>query len=319
MSAQDNAKSQEVRNFLVTRRAKVTPEQTALQHFGGKRRVPGLRREEVAILAGVSVDYYTRLEKGNLAGTSESILNAISNALQLNEAERLYLFDLARAANAASPDARRARVAQRPTRLKVRDTVQQILAGMTHTPAFVRNGRLDILAANLLGRALYAPVFDSPTRTSVQTPPNLARFRFLDPAARDFYPDFDASAGNNVHLMRAEAGRNPHDKGFTDLIGELCTRSEDFRVRWASHDVRLHHGGSKQFHHPVVGDLTLNFDAFELSAEPGLALTVFTAPADSPSAERLTLLASWAVSQAAERTVDDATTDIASRSAPRKD
>ncbi|BCJ69426.1 helix-turn-helix transcriptional regulator [Polymorphospora rubra] len=297
MSPQRTARSQEVRNFLVTRRAKVTPEQTGLPQYGGTRRVPGLRREEVAMLAGVSVDYYTRLEKGNIAGASENILDAICTALQLDEAERVYLFDLARAANAANPDTRRSRPVGRPVRLNVRAGVQQILDGMAQTPAFIRNGRLDIVATNVLGRALYAPIFDSPTRTSANALPNLARFRFLDPAARDFYPDFNASAGSNVQLLRAEGARNPHDKGFTDLIGELCTRSEDFRIRWASHDVRLHHNGIKLFHHPIVGELRLHFEAFDLPADPGLTLTALSAPADSPAADGLKLLASWALSQ----------------------
>jgi transcriptional regulator with XRE-family HTH domain len=280
----------------MTRRAKITPGQAGLPLYGGNRRVPGLRREEVALLAGLSIDYYTRLEKGSLAGASESVLDAICGALQLDEAERTYLFDLAREANASSPSARR-RSVTRPVKTNVRPAVQQILDGMTGTPAFVRNGRLDIVASNLLGRALYAPLFDSPTRASTQALPNMARFRFLDPAAREFYPDFDESSGSNVQLLRLEGARNPHDKGFTDLIGELSTRSEAFRVLWAAHDVRLHHSGTKHFQHPVVGELCLHFEAFELPGDSGLALTALSAPVDSDSAERLGLLASWALTQ----------------------
>jgi transcriptional regulator with XRE-family HTH domain len=288
-----NAKSTEARDFLVTRRAKITPEQAGLSHYGGNRRVPGLRREEAAMLAGVSADYYTRLEKGNLASASDSVLDAIANALQLDEAERTYLFDLARAANASGRPG--TRTGQRRHRShQVRPTVQQILDNMTSTPAFVRNGRLDILGTNLLGRALYSPVFDSPTRTSEVSPPNIARFRFLDPAARDFFPDFDESAGTSIQLLRAEAGRDPHDRSLTDLIGELCTRSDDFRTRWAAHDVRLHRSGAKRFRHPVVGELTLGFEAMELSADSGLTLTAYTAEPSSPSADALQLLASWA-------------------------
>src|SRR3954454_22166977 len=283
----------DVRDFLVTRRGRITPQQAGLSHYGGNRRVPGLRREEAAMLAGVSADYYTRLEKGNLAGASDSVLDAIANALQLDEAERTYLFDLARAANASGRP--RDRTGQRRRRShQGRTTVQQILDNMTSTPAFVRNGRLDILGTNLLGRALYSPVFDSPTRTSEVSPPNIARFRFLDPAAREFFPDFDESAGTSVQLLRAEAGRDPHDRSLTDLIGELCTRSDDFRARWAAHDVRLHRSGSKKFRHPVVGELTLGFEAMELSADSGLTLTAYTAEPGSPSAQRLHLLATWA-------------------------
>lgn len=297
MGSQRDARNQEIRDFLVSRRAKVSPEQAGLQHFGGNRRVPGLRREEAAMLAGVSVDYYTRLEKGALAGASESVLDAICRALMLDEAERAYLYDLARGANAESPGARRVRPSVRRTDLKVRPAVQLILDGMTLTPTYVRNGRLDMVAANLLGRALYAPMFDSPTRTSEHAPPNMARFRFLDPAARHFYPDFDASADSPVQLLRRESARTPHAKAFTDLIGELCTRSDDFRVRWASHDVRLHHSGTKLFHHPVVGELRLLFESFDLPAEPGLTLTALSAPADTASADGLRLLASWATTE----------------------
>lgn len=270
-----SAKSTEARDFLVTRRAKITPDQAGLSHFGGNRRVPGLRREEVALLAGVS----------------DSVLDAVAGALRLDEAERVYLFDLARAANAAGRPhtGQRRRPAQR-----VRPVVQQIIDGMTNTVAFVRNGRLDILGANALGRALYSPVFDSPTRTSEVTPPNIARFGFLDPAARDFFPDYDESCHTSVAILRTEAGHNPHDRGLTDLIGELCTRSEDFRTRWAAHDVRLHRTGTKHFHHPVVGDLTLNFEAMQFTADAGLTLSAYTAEPGSPSAEALQLLASWA-------------------------
>ncbi len=297
MSPQRDVRNQEIRDFLVSRRAKVTPEQAGLQRFGGIRRVPGLRREEAAMLAGVSVDYYTRLEKGALTGASDGVLDAICRALMLDEAERAYLYDLARAVGAASPGAHRGHPAARRAEVKVRPAVQQILDGMTMIPAYIRNGRLDMIAANVLGRALYAPMFDSPTRTSGHAPPNMARFRFLDPAARDFYPDFDSSADSPVQLLRREGARSPYDKGFTDLIGELCTRSDDFRVRWASHDVRLHHNGTKIFHHPVVGELRLLFESFDLPAEPGLTLTALSAPADSASADGLALLASWATTE----------------------
>ncbi|MFL6123992.1 helix-turn-helix domain-containing protein, partial [Actinophytocola sp.] len=286
----------EARDFLVTRRAKITPDQAGLTIYGGNRRVPGLRREEVALLAGVSADYYTRLEKGNLAGVSDSVLDAVAGALQLDEAERVYLFDLARTANAAGRPHTGAPQRRRPQH-RVRPVVQQILDSMTTTAAFVRNGRLDILGTNLLGRALYSPVFDSPTRTSEHTPPNLARFGFLDPAARDYFPDHDKSCHTSVAILRTEAGRDPHNRDLTDLIGELCTRSADFRTRWAAHDVRLHRTGAKSFRHPAVGELTLNFEAMDLTADTGLTLTAYAAQPDSASAERLQLLASWAATE----------------------
>ncbi len=276
----------EVRDFLVTRRAKITPRQAGLTIYGGNRRVPGLRREEVAMLAGVSADYYTRLEKGNLSGVSDSVLEAIAGALQLDEAERLHLADLARAAS-TSP----ARAARRRTPQQIRPGIQHILGGMTDTPAFVRNGRLDVLATNALGRALYSPAFTSPGR-----PVNLARFRFLDPAARDFYPDFDDSAHTTVALLRTEAGRDPYNKDLTDLVGELSTRSEEFRALWAAHNVRLHRTGLKHFRHPAVGRLDLMFEAMALEADQGLTLTAYTAEPGTPSHDGLKLLASWAAS-----------------------
>ncbi|MFG2036571.1 helix-turn-helix transcriptional regulator [Dactylosporangium sp. NPDC048998] len=274
----------EVREFLASRRARITPDQAGLPQYGGTRRVQGLRRAEVALLAGVSPDYYTRLERGNLTGVSDGVLEAIAQALRLDEAERSHLHDLARAAN-SSPRTRR-----RPGRQQVRPAVQRLLDAMTDAPTFVRNGRLDILAANPLGRALYSPAFANPDR-----PVNLARFCFLDPAAADFYPDWDDAANTTVALLRTEAGRDPYDKALTDLVGELATRGEAFRSRWAAHNVRLHHTGVKHFHHPVVGLLSLGYEAMPLPADPGLTMTAYHAEPGSPSQDGLRLLASWAV------------------------
>ncbi len=272
----------EVREFLTSRRAKITPEQAGLQHFGGKRRVPGLRREEVAMLAGVSADYYTRVEKGNLSGVSESVLEAIANALQLDEAERAHLSDLARTANTNNPPAPRRRAQH------VRLSTQLLLDSMQLAPAFVRSGRLDIVASNALGRALYAPVFDDHRDV-----PNLARFCFFDERALNFYPDWNEAANTTVAILRTEAGKDPYDKSLSDLIGELATRSEAFRTRWAAHNVRLHRTGKKRFIHPEVGELDLMFDAMDLPADTGLTFTAYTAEPGSPAEERLRLLASW--------------------------
>jgi transcriptional regulator with XRE-family HTH domain len=280
----------DVRDFLVTRRGRITPEQAGLSFYGGNRRVPGLRREEVAMLAGVSADYYTRLEKGNLAGVSDGVLDAIAGALQLSEAERLHLYDLARTAN-TSP----ARAARRRPSPEVRPGIRLILNGMTDTPAFVRNGRLDILAVNPLGRALYSPVFAIPGR-----PANLARFQFLDPAAREFYPSFEDSARTTVELLRTEAGRDPFNPSLTGLIGELSTRSEEFRDLWAAHNVRLHRTGVKHFRHPVIGLLDLMFEAMALEADEGLTLTAYTAEPGTSSHDGLKLLASWAATHQRE-------------------
>ena len=272
----------EVRDFLASRRGRITPERAGLPAFGTNRRVPGLRREEVALLAGVSVDYYTRLERGNLNGVSESVLEAVAGALQLDEAERAHLLDLAHAANATRPSRRR------PGQQLVRPSVQRILDAMIGTPAYVRNGRRDILAANRLGYALYSEAYVDPAR-----PVNIARFVFLSPRARVFFLNWERAANDTVAILRTEAGRNPYDQGLTNLVGELSTRSEEFRTRWASHNVRLHRTGSKDIHHPVVGDLHLSFDAMDLPADPGQSVVVYSAEPGSASEDALSLLASW--------------------------
>jgi transcriptional regulator with XRE-family HTH domain len=290
----------EIREFLATRRARISPQQAGLATYG-RRRVPGLRREEVAVLAGVSTDYYAQLERGNLTGVSDSVLDAIARALQLDEAEHAHLHDLARAANTA-PHTRR-----RPApKHQIRPVVQRILDGMTALPAIVLNGRLDLLAANRLGRALYSPAYDGSAR-----PVNLARFTFLNPRATQLYPNWDDAANTTVAMLRSDAGRNPYDRRLSDLIGELSTRSETFRNRWAAHNVRLHRAGAKQFHHPVVGDLSLAYEVMQLTADTGLTLTAYSPEPDSPSHDRLALLASWAA------TMDQSELDETNYSADR--
>jgi transcriptional regulator with XRE-family HTH domain len=288
-----------MREFLTSRRAKITPERAGLRSYGGTRRVPGLRREEVALLAGVSVDYYTRLERGSAAGASESVLEGLARALQLDEAERSHLFDLARA---AQPTPRRRRQAQH----RVRPSVQRILDAITGGPAFVRNGRMDLLAANRLGRAFYSQHFDSP-----HGPANSARFIFLDQRATDFYVDWEQVATDAVAVLRSEAGRDPYDRDLSDLVGELSTRSETFRTRWAAHNVRFHDSGSKRFRHSLVGDVSLTYETMQLAADAGLMLFVYTAEPGSRSEEALNLLASWTA------TTDEETTHAHHEERPR--
>jgi transcriptional regulator with XRE-family HTH domain len=278
--------SAEIRDFLSTRRARITPQQAGLPAYGGNRRVKGLRREEVAMLAGVSVDYYVRMERGSLAGASESVLNALAEALRLDEAERAHLFALARESGASG------RAPRRTTPASVRPAVQQVLDAMTDAPAWVRNGRHDIVAMNPLARALYSLVLASPRR-----PANTTRFVYLDPAAPEFFVDYDRIANDAAAMLRLEAGRNPHDKALIELVGELSTRSELFRRRWASHDVQFHRSGQKRLRHPVVGQLDLDYESMELPSTPGLQMNVYTAAAGTPTADALKLLASWAVSQ----------------------
>ena len=273
----------EIREFLTSRRAKITPEQVGLPIYGHSRRVPGLRREEVAMLAGVSVDYYTRLERGHTNGVSDSVLDALARALRLDEAERSHLFDLARPAQPAAAGRKR-----RPTKHQIRPGVQRILDAMTQAPAFVRNGRLDILAANQLGYALYS-TYLTPGR-----PANTARFLFLDPRSERFYDDWDHVANEVVAILRSEAGRDPYDRDLTNLIGELSTQSETFRTKWAAHNVRFHDTGSKRLHHPIVGELELTYEAMELSADTGLTMFAYTAEPGTKSEQALNLLGSWA-------------------------
>ena len=272
----------EIRQFLTTRRAKITPEQAGLPRYGGRRRVTGLRREEVALLAGISIEYYTRLERGDAHGVSDEVLDALARALQFDDVERAHLDDLIRTANAGPPNRRR------PTRERVRPSVQRILDTMTGTAAFARNGRLDILSANRLGYALYSPAFLDPRR-----PVNLARFIFLDRRSTEFYRDWDGIAHAAVGSLRAEAGRDPYDPALTGLIGELSTRSPEFRTRWAAHDVKYYRSGVQPFRHPIVGDLTLDYDALEIPADPGLTIVAYSAEPDSAAQLALDQLATW--------------------------
>jgi hypothetical protein len=275
----------EIQTFLTTRRARISPEQAGLPAYGGeRRRVPGLRRDEVALLAGISSQYYTKLERGNAAGVSDSVIDGIARALQLDEAERTHLVDLIRAAGTT-------RAPRRTAPQGVRATVQRVLDSMIGTPALVLNARLDIVTANELGYALFSPVYADPVR-----PANNARFVFLDPHATEFFRDWDKAANDTVALLRAAAGRNAYDRRLSDLIGELSTRSDDFRRRWAAHDVQIHTTGIKLIHHPVVGDLDLPYESFPLSQHLTHSLLTYTAEPGSPTQDALTLLASWAAS-----------------------
>lgn len=292
---------QEIREFLTSRRARITPAQAGVRTFGsGQRRVAGLRREEVASLAGVSIAYYTKLERGDASGVSDTVLEALSHALQLGDAERAHLFDLVRA---QQPVARtRRRRSAPPT---IRPSVQRLLARID-APAYIRNGRMDIVAMNRLGEALFSEILVNPRR-----PANTARFCFLDPRATTFYVDWDESADASVAVLRAEAGRNPHDQELTNLIGELSTQSEDFRVRWARHDVGTHDAGLKRLHHPLVGRLDLVYEGMSLAADPELVLFAFTADVGSKSEDALNLLASWTA------TPDEETADADHQEQPR--
>ena len=279
----------EVRAFLTSRRAKVSPEQAGIPAYGS-RRVAGLRRGEVAALAGVSVEYYTRLERGNVAGASDSVLEAIARALQLDDTETTHLHRLARAAGPA-PVRARARAEKPP---EIRPAIRRLLDSMTGVPAFVRNHRFDILAANPMGMALYAPMFT----TSGSLPVNTMRFIFLDPHAPAFYPDWAQLARSSAAALRSAAAQSPHDQQLMNLIGELSMRSEPFRGWWAAQDVYVHRHGTKRFRHPAIGELELAFEALELPGDESLTVLAYTAEPGSPSGDGLELLASWSATQA---------------------
>jgi transcriptional regulator with XRE-family HTH domain len=283
----------EVREFLTTRRGKLTPRDVGLPEVG-KRRVPGLRRGEVATLAGVSIEYYSKLERGSLAGVSASVLDAVARALRLDDAERTHLFHLAQAANGsnslATPRGRSTR------RWTPRPSLQWVLDSITEGPAIVRNGRMDLLATNHLGRAMHSSLYDR--EPSGQ--PNFARYTFLDDDSHRFYPDWETAADIAVAILRTEAGRDPHDKALHDLVGELSTCSPDFRQRWSAHNVRLHGAGTKSFHHEAVGDLELAYESVDMISDPGLTLTIYAAEPASPTADALRLLASWSAATLAD-------------------
>lgn len=277
----------DIREFLTTRRARISPERAGLPKFGRYRRVSGLRREEVALLAGISVEYYTRLERGNARSVSDDVLHAVCEALQLDEAERAHLLDLVRAADDERPPRRT------PSPQRVRAGIARLVDAMSDVAAFVQNGRCDILYANPLAAAIYSDLDRDPVR-----PPNTARYLFLDPRAKSLYADWEQVANETVAVLRGAAGRNPYDRALSDLVGLLSTRSEEFRVRWARHDVRFHRSGTKRLHHPLVGDLTLAYELLELPADPGLTLITYAAEVGSPSEARLQELARWSATRA---------------------
>ena len=290
----------EIKDFLTTRRAKVTPQMAGLPVVGGNRRVPGLRREEVAMLAGVSVDYYTRLERGRAAGASEEVLDALASALLLDDAERQHLFDLARSVSSTGRSRRRR---PRAGRAALRPGVQWLLDSMT-APALVADSLSTYVASNLMARALYSPMFLDPAPQATGREVNMARFVFLDPRSRDFFPNWDSGAEDLVAMLRLAAGAGPTDPRLTALVGELSTRSREFSRLWARHDVRYVCRGEKVIRHPVVGELRLAYEPMPLTTAPGMRMTAYAVEPGSPSQDALQLLASWAATEpapAAER------------------
>jgi transcriptional regulator with XRE-family HTH domain len=269
----------ELRDFLRTRRARITPEEAGLPPRPGARRVPGLRREEVAMLAGVSVDYYIRLERGRTVTASESVLDAVARAMRLDDTERAHLMTLARPS--------RARRRPMPPQ-QVRPALRRVLDGWTDTPAVLLGRRMDVLGANRLARALYTDFEALPRHER-----NMARYIFLDESARALYTDWESSARGTVAALHLYAGRHPDDPQLADLVGELSIRDSDFRQWWADHDVFSHSYGSKTYYHPVAGNLTLDYVALNPTGDPDLLLGLHTVEPGSPSEQGLRLLAAW--------------------------
>nr|WP_082373154.1 helix-turn-helix transcriptional regulator [Nocardia sp. NRRL S-836] len=284
----------EIRDFLASRRARITPAQAGLP-TSARRRVAGLRREEVASLAGVSTEWYTRLEKGHIGGVSDDVLDAVARALRLDDDERTYLFDLARSSR------HRSRTPSRRRDVQVPPGVQWLLDSMTMSSAFVRNGRTDIVAGNPLARALLAPMFDSAT-IDKRGRPNIARYIFLDPGAHHFFVDWNAAGSATAALLRAEVGREPHDRALREFVGELSTLSPEFCSQWAAHDVLIRHDGTKRLQHPDVGHLELTFQSLDLpmSGRAVHDLITYTAEPGTASEDRLKLLASVAATRSRE-------------------
>ncbi|MFH8253207.1 helix-turn-helix transcriptional regulator [Microbacterium sp. B2969] len=277
------AMNAEVREFLTTRRARLTPAQAGITDYGSERRVPGLRREEVADLAGLSLGYYTRIERGNIAGASDSVINAIADALQLDDVERSHLLDLVRN---SQPSPINPKHATRP-RPALPESIERMLSGMT-SPAIVYDTRQNIVAANTLGRALYSLHFDT------EQQPNIARFVYLDPRAKDFYVDYPLARRLVSGNLRLDAGRDPLDEELTAIVGELSTLSPQFRKDWANHNVHVHTHGVKEFRHPAVGVIEFSWDVLHPAGAPGLSIVSYAVEPDSVAAERLALLGSWA-------------------------
>lgn len=288
MSDQEAAR-RALREFLTTRRDRITPADAGLPAFGGRRRVKGLRREEVAMLAGISPEYYIRLERGAAVGISPEIVDSVATALRLDGDERVHLDRLIAA---LVPAARRKR--RSTTTGSVSPGVHVMLDALHDLPAVVFNAHLDIVAINDLGRALYSSHYTG------REQPNAARFLFLEEdRARQFWPEWDKLADDVVAILRVQAGLNPEDPALVGLVGQLSTRSEEFRIRWAANNVRAHRAAVKLFNHPLIGQVALPAETMTLTAAADLTLTVFTPQPGTPEHDALRLLASWNAQNAA--------------------
>ncbi|MFE2242808.1 helix-turn-helix domain-containing protein [Streptomyces virginiae] len=270
--------------FLRTRRAQLQPEDVGLPSHGTRRRVPGLRREELALLAGVSITYYTHLEQGQSTNASDSVLDALARALRLTPDEHAHLHNLAR-----PPRAKRA---QPPRPEYARDTTRRLIGAMPQVPAVVLDGRNNVLAWNRLGHALLAGHLDLASPDDPAVRPNLTRMLFLDPHTRELYTDWKSEARVALAALRLVAGRNPEDRALAELIGSLMLQSPDFASLWSKHPVRDCTVGTKTLHHPVVGPLTLDFENLHLTDGTNHRMLLYSAPESSPADAALRMLSS---------------------------
>ncbi|MFF5257641.1 helix-turn-helix domain-containing protein [Actinomadura viridis] len=280
----------EIGAFLRGRRARLRPEDVGLAASGRHRRVPGLRREELALLSGVSVAYLTRLEQGRGANVSAEVLDAIGRALRLTDAEYAHLTHLVncRQHNRRTPP---------PRRERVRATLWGLLASMEGVPAYVTGPRSDILAWNPMAAALFGGLDGLPSHER-----NWARLAFLDPGHRLLFPDWESRAADTVGALRLYAGCHPDDPRLSALVGELSVKSDEFRRLWARQDVKENNHGTARLDHPALGDLTLSFETLRLPDDHEQSLTVYHAPPGSGSAEKLRLLVGTAAEETAVRT-----------------
>jgi transcriptional regulator with XRE-family HTH domain len=275
-------RSSELSDFLRSRRARVTPDQAGIAEDGRARRVPGLRRDEVSRLAGVSTEYYTRLEQGRAGSPSPEVVEALCQALQLDLGEREHLSDLL----ARPTPVRRTAVAPQ----RVRPGLHLLLQTLDQVPAFVIGRRTDVLAANRLARAVITDFEALPVPQR-----NLARYYLLNPEARERVGDWEQIAAETVALLRLDAGRFPNDRRLTDLIGELTVRSPEFSTWWNSHQVLRRTHGTKRYNHPDVGELHFSYEALHLPDDPDQLLCVYNVEPGSPTADSLRLLSSWSL------------------------
>ncbi|UXN32738.1 helix-turn-helix transcriptional regulator [Glutamicibacter sp. M10] len=290
----------ELRSFLTTRRARTTPEEAGMQPFPGTRRVAGMRREEVAYLAGISVDYYTRLERGRVTGISEEILEAVSRALKLNEVEHEHLFSLVRALRPRSSWPPRTK----PAATTQHEDILQRIVDAIDVPAFIQNPRLDVVASNPIGWKLF-PYAQQYLDRGEKRRFNHMRFQLLDPRAQDFYVDWEGSIRGGVALLRQAAGRDREDQELFTLIGELSAKSELFRTLWASHDVQKYHRATKRLRHPLVGQLVFDSQSLTVDGGSGYNLVIYTVEPGSPTHDALQILNNWSTQEETSLALDE--------------